>query len=320
MNSISKKIAELEEYEPPFYGNETEMNEFWEKNLRLIKDKSPALSLKEETVPFPGIKAFKASYKGFDETPLSGWLLLPTESHQEKLPCAVVFHGYTGSKGYPEKHAALLLLGIAVFAADVRGQGGETGNLLPGFYGMSPGFVTQNILNKEQSYFNAISIDAIKTVEAAAQLPQIDAGKLFVMGDSQGGGLALLASALSPYPAFAVANIPNLCHMDFGIMESQGSLKEIAAFLRSQPEKLEEVLEVISHFDLLGLASRIRIPVLMSAGLKDDICLPETIYAVYNIIKAEKKINVFPFGGHETGEYQKRQGLLFIKEQLMRLQ
>ena len=67
--------------------------------------------------------------------------MVPADKQSNKgLPCIVTFPGYTGDKGYPENYAAWLLLGYAVLAVDVRGQGGETGNQMPEAAGSAKGW------------------------------------------------------------------------------------------------------------------------------------------------------------------------------------
>ncbi len=299
MNSIEKRLADLHQYRPDATAPD-DLDAFWECTLRDAEQR-PMNDRRERTDSLsPYIEAYKVTYEGFDDTPIHGWYLLPSFAQRGKLPCVVLFHGYLGSKSYPEKHANWLLLGYAVFAVDVRGQGGETGNRLPQSFGMTKGWITQGLLDPETSYYRAITVDALKAVQWAAAQPEIDAGRIVVAGASQGGGLALLTAALSDIPSKAVADIPNMCHMDFGILNSTGSLTEAAEFVSRHPEHLERVLRTLSYFDMLNLAERIRKPVFVSVGLKDTICLPETIFAVYNRIASPKQLQVYPFNGHYT--------------------
>src|SRR5262249_3011595 len=148
---------------------------------------------------------------------------------------------------------------------------------------------------------------------AAAQ-PEVDLTKLATVGGSQGGGLALISAALNPKVTVIVADIPNLCHMDFGVLNSGSSLTEIAQHLKRFPEQTEAVLHTLAHYDMLNLAPRINVPVLMSVGWKDGVCLPETIYAVYNRITSEKLIYDYPFSGHEVSESHNRETIAFLQK------
>ncbi|MFN0221658.1 acetylxylan esterase [Paenibacillus sp. KR2-11] len=317
MNHIEKRIRELEGFtaqtEAP-----ADLDAFWQETLE--ESAGRPLTARREEAPSlsPYIRTYRVVYEGYDDTPLHGWFLLPAftaEPQPEKLPCVVLYHGYTGSKGYPEQHAPWLLMGYAVFAVDVRGQGGESGNALPQTHGMSSGWITQGLLDPRQSYYRAAAVDAVRAVEWAAAQPEVDGQRIITAGVSQGGGLALLTGALSPIPALVLADLPNLCHMDYGILNSTGSLTEAAKFVSRHPEHLDQVLQTLGYFDLLHLADRLHAPVFVSVGLKDTVCLPETVYAVYNRITVPKEIHVFPFNGHHTSGDHFRREVEWIRSQ-----
>lgn len=241
------------------------------------------------------------SYISRDCTANEIHISLPGFVQQAKLPCIVCYHGYSGGKGLAEHYAPWVLMGLAVFAVDIRGQGGETGNYLLQEEGMTRGWMNQGIVDKERSYYKAITVDAIRAAEWAAVQPEVDAERLAVAGGSQGGGLALLVGALSPAPKLIIADIPNMCRMDYGLLHATGSLTEAAAFVSRFPEQLDRVLETLSYFDVMNLADRITAPVHVSVSLKDTVCMPETIFPVYRRIQADKTIKIYPFNDHSTG-------------------
>lgn len=315
MNAIEKRIEELYRYQPDVAAPD-DLAEFWNKTVKEAEE-TPFAGIRVLTeTPFPAMDVYHVTYDGYDNTPLKGWYIVPKFSVERSLPCVVLFHGYTGGKGYPEQYADWLMLGYAVFAVDVRGQGGETGNRMENTYGMTRGWMTQGILDKDTCYYKAVVLDALRAIEWTASQSEIDPSRIAVAGDSQGGGISLLAAALSSKPSIAVANIPNMCHMDFGLLNSTGSLTEAAEFVNRFPEHLETVLTTLSYFDMLHLADRIHIPVMLSVGLKDTVCMPETVFSAYNRIPSEKIMNVYPFTGHAVSSYQKRQAFDFLKKHL----
>jgi cephalosporin-C deacetylase len=184
------------------------------------------------------MEAYKVSYEGFDATPIHGWYLLPKfREESAELPCVVLYHGYSGSKGYPEEYASYLMMGVAVFAIDVRGQAGETGNGMAQDFGMTKGWITQGILHRDTCYYRAVTIDALKALDWASEQPEVDASRICAAGGSQGGGLAMIAAALSDKPTIAVPHIPNMCHMDFGILNSNSSLSEAELSSNGSPNR-----------------------------------------------------------------------------------
>lgn len=318
MNAIHQRIEELKAQRPAKTGA-SDLDLFWDTMLDKYKAKPLEAKREEVATRFHGMKVLKVSYKGFDDTVIHGQLLLPTWKSDVPYPCVVIFPGYTAGKGAPEDYAPWLLMGIAVFAVDVRGQGGETGNQLGSSHGMITGWVTEGILDKEHSYYMAITIDAYKAIDWVAEQEDIDSNRIAVVGASQGGGLSLITAALHRQVSLVLADIPNMCRMDYGMMHGVGSLREIAEFCRKYPEHLERVLTNISYFDMLNLAERISVPLLMSVGLKDDICLPEQIFPVYDLISSsEKNLEIYPFTGHSVEAAQRKKGMAFIYDHFIR--
>lgn len=309
-NAITRRIEDLEKLLPSLTA-QADLDEYWERTLKEYSSKPLNATRTEIQTPLAHMEAYKVTYEGFDDTPICGWYILP-RSRSETIPCVVLYHGYTGSRGFPEDYAAYILMGIAVFSIDIRGQGGETGNRLDQTYGMTKGWITQGILDRDTCYYKAITIDALKALDWASLQPEVDSSRICASGASQGGGLAMIAAALSDKPAIAVAHIPNMCQMDFGILNSTSSLSEAAVFIERFPEHLDTVLETLSYYDNMNLAHRIRIPILVTVGLKDPVTMPETIYAAYNRVESDKVIIPYPFSGHTVTGDQNRTALEFI--------
>lgn len=318
MNAIELRKQELENCRPEPTLDMGTVDRFWDNQLAEDQIRPLSITVIPEEHPYSGMEVSRVSFTGYGDTIIHGWYIRPSAGMggQGNLPCIVTFPGYTGDRGYPERHAHLVLLGYAVLAVDVRGQLGETGNLLPQEQGVVKGWITQGLLDKERSYYLAVAIDTVRAIETAAQLPGVDPERIGITGASQGGGIALLAGALSRRVAVVAADIPNMCRLDFGVLNSTSSLTEIADYVKRYPEHLDRVLQNLAFFDIVNLAHRFTVPVLMSAGWKDTVCMPETIYAAYNRMDSPKQMMDYPFSGHEVSEYQRRQTVHFLQEHL----
>ncbi|WP_282936522.1 acetylxylan esterase [Paenibacillus sp. RC67] len=318
MGYLDRKIADLYQYTPELTAPE-DIHLYWDKTLEQLSQRGEVLSEKQQvSTTMRGVQAYQVTYQGYDQTRVSGWYLVPTMWQEETYPCVVLYHGYAGSSELPESYASWLLAGIAVFAVDLRGQTGSTGDLLPQESGMAKGWITKGIDDKDTCYYKALVVDCLRAVDWAAEQPEIDASRIGVAGASQGGGLALIVSALSRKPSFAIADIPNMCHMDWGIFHSTGSLTEAADYVSRYPERWEKVMQTLSYFDNMNLAGRIQIPIMVSVSLKDPVCMPETVFAAYNRIESAKELHIYPFRGHSTGEQHLRKVLEFAQRQVAR--
>lgn len=312
-----RRLEQLEAYLPPL-NKPSDFTDFWTKNVQLFS--SPPLNGQREELqtPFPQMKAYKIQFASFDGTTIVGFLVLPhlAMANRGELPCLIHFPGYTATKGYPEDYARWLLLGCAVLTIDIRGQCGETGSNLTPTHGQVKGWVTQGILSKEESYYRAIIGDCYRTVEWALQQREVDSNRIGVMGASQGGGLALWTAVLHEKIRFVIASIPNMCHLDKGVFASTGSLTEVADFIHRFPEHYDTVMQTLTYFDFMNIADHLNKPLLASVGLKDTICLPETVYGAYNRVPGRKEMHVYPFSGHYVGGFHYRKMANFVAEHI----
>ncbi|OPA73950.1 acetylesterase [Paenibacillus selenitireducens] len=315
MNFIEQRIAELENYKPDVTTPE-DLDVFWSKVLEETRNTPLHSSRERMDTPMSGVDAYHVVYQGIDGTPIHGHYMVPTVFGKTSYPCIVNYHGYHGNKGLPEHFAAYLMSGFAVFSIDVRGQSGDTGDLTPQQQGKTSGWMTKGILSPEDSYYKWIITDAIRAIDWVREQPEVDADRVGVVGGSQGGGLALAVSALGCRHAFAVADIPNMCHLDWAVFNSSGSISEVATYVAQYPDHLQAALRTLSYFDNKNLADRIEIPILVCVGFKDPICPPESVYAMYNRVSAPKQIINYPFSGHWPGDKHIRKVLNFILQQI----
>jgi cephalosporin-C deacetylase len=64
----------------------------------------------------------------------------------------------------------------------------------------------------------------------------------------------------------------------------------------------DRVFDTLSYFDSVAFARRATCPALFSVALKDLSCPPATVYAAFDAYAGPKRIEVYPFNGHEGGE------------------
>ena len=80
--------------------------------------------------------------------------------------------------------------------------------------------------------------------------------------------------------------------------------QEISDYLRTYPDRLEEVESTLAYFDGISFADQINCPIIMNLGLQDNVCPPETGYALFEAIGSkDKKLFEYDGHGHEAGRY-----------------
>jgi cephalosporin-C deacetylase len=64
------------------------------------------------------------------------------------------------------------------------------------------------------------------------------------------------------------------------------------------------VEETLAYFDGQNFADRITCPIIVNIGLQDNVCPPETGYALFNKIAAtDKRLYPYEGHGHDAGRY-----------------
>ncbi|MGP4041102.1 acetylxylan esterase [Gracilibacillus sp. D59] len=314
-NYIEQMIKQYQSYNPVLT-KKHDHDTFWRETYDQTRKKPLNSKLKELDYPIQQVYSYELTYHGFDETPIKAHYLLPKES-KNKLPCLIFFHGYAGSKGSVSDYMKWLIQGYAIIAVDCRGQGksGDYSNYSSNEMGS---WVTQGILNKKEYYYRKVYMDGVRAIDFACTRSEIDHNRIALIGTSMGGGITLAVAALDNRPKLAIADIPNMCDIELAIHEKlEGSLTILERFLDRHTEQIDQVFSTLSYFDNLNLAPNINCRIRVSAGLKDPVCPPKTIFGVYNHINAPKTIEVYPFAQHFVHhEEHIKKTLLFVNEYL----
>ncbi|MFJ1706437.1 acetylxylan esterase [Kitasatospora sp. NPDC088346] len=295
---------DLLEYRPAVT-EPADLDAFWAGTLAEARahDGGARVSRVEDSL-LTGVEVFDVRFPGWRGEPVAGWLLLPRGA-AGPLPAVVEFLGYSQGRGLPLERLLYPTAGYAYFVMDTRGQGHDTPDRhegdAPQWYG---GFMTRGIDAPEHYYYRRLYSDAVRAVDFVRGLDAVDAGRVVVAGDSQGGGLAIAAAALAgDLVAGAMANVPFLQHFRRAVeITALGPYPEIADYLRRHSrEQVDRTFRTLAYFDGANLASRATAPALFSVGLMDPVCPPSTVFATYHRYGGEREIETWRFADHAGG-------------------
>jgi cephalosporin-C deacetylase len=299
-------LEELRSY-CPARTEPADFDDFWRQTLQ----ESWAFDLGAAFVPVDyglrTVDAFDVTFHGYGGQPIKGWLLLPRQ-RVEPLPCVVEFIGYGGGRGFPLDWLLWSSVGYAHLVMDTRGQGsawrqGDTPDAEPqGSSPHYPGFMTRGILDPETYYYRRVFTDGVRAVEAAQNHPAIDGNRIAVSGGSQGGGIAIAVSGLSPSVKVTLPDVPFLCHYRRAteIVDSM-PYGEISKYCLTHRDKVDVVFDTLSYFDGLNFSARCDAHAFYSVALMDLTCPPSTVFAAFNHHVGPKDIRVWRYNNHEGG-------------------
>ena len=317
MAQFDLPVDQLESYRPE-REEPADFDAFWRDTLAEAREHGPARFDAVDS-PMRSLIVEDVTFPGFAGHPIRGWMLRPR--NEPVRGCVVQFIGYGGGRGHAEQWSLLPSAGYAVFVMDTRGQGngGSIGST-PDPVGSGPqvpGKMTAGIEDPSSYYYRRVFTDAARAVDAARSHAAVDPERVVVAGGSQGGGIALAAAGLSEGLAGATIDVPFLSHFRRALRITDSSpYNELARYLQSRRGDEESVFRTLSYFDGVNFAARATAPALFSVALYDAVCPPSTVYAAYNAYAGdEKQMAVYPYNGHEGGQWHHTQRhLAFLDE------
>ena len=277
-----------DELRPPLY-RQPDFHDFWKATL----DEARAMPLDPQLTTVPErsdeqVTVYKLNLAGLNASRWYAWYCVPNAPGRH--PAVLVLPAYgDGPVGAP---VAWARRGAAALAL----QGREHDVDLPQYEGKP--YMLEGIDARETYVYRRIYAACVRCVDFLCDRPEVDPEKIAVTGASQGGGLALATAALDPRVKLCMPDVPFLSDYPETIWRAGYPYKEIADYLAANPDQGERLLGVLSYFDAMNLAPDINCPVLMSVGLRDRTCPPQTVYAVLNQIPSRKEMRVYPFMGH----------------------
>jgi cephalosporin-C deacetylase len=310
-------LSQLESFRPE-REEPADFDEFWAATLRESRSLAGAPRFTRIDAGYSELITEDVEFDGFGGHPIKGWFVAPR--HVEgPLPVVVSYIGYGGGRGLVGSWSQYPAAGVAQLVMDTRGQGS---GYRPGdtWDGASTGprgggVMTLGIDDPAAYYYRRVFTDAVLAVDAVRAHPSVDPERVVVSGGSQGGGIALAAAALTEGLAGVVADVPFLCgfRRAIGLVDTD-PYGEIVRYLRVHRGAEERVLRTLSYFDGVNFAARARADALFSVGLMDQVCPPSTVYAAYNHYAGPKRIEVYPYNGHENGEeFQAEKTVEFVR-------
>lgn len=300
-------LDQLENYLPEV-PEPADFDAFWQASLKTAEGAPLLVDVRPEPTDLQLVQTWDVTFSGFGGDPIRAWYSRPA-GVGDPLPAVVEYLGYGRGRGLPHERLAWVTAGYAHLLMDTRGQGDQygTGGATPDPHSTAlggPGAMTRGVLDPAGYYYRRLITDAVRAVEAVRALPGVQAERVAVAGNSQGGGLALAVAGLVPSVAAVMASVPFLCHIQRAIdITDSAPYGEIVSYLSVHRDAEEAVRRTLSYVDGVSFARRAVAPAHFGVGLRDTVCPPSTVFAAYNHYgTTDRTIHVYPFNHHEGGD------------------
>lgn len=292
----------------PVQKEPADFDQFWQAQKRALAAVAPQFTL----TPAPALSndQVEVSYLTFQNvaqlpggrpTRIYGVLSVPRGAGPYPAVLQVPGAGVRSYKGTPEMAAKgyiTLQVGIHGIPVNLPDELYEQLNL-----GALESYNRYNLDNPNAYYYRRVYLGALRALDYLAQHPKWDGRNLVAQGGSQGGQLAIMASALDARVTATVASYPAYSDVTGYLHGRAGGwpgLFRQDAQGRVQDQPVDAKVTTSAYYDTVNFARRLRAPVLYYAGFNDMVTPPTSTLAVFNVITAPRELVLDPQQVHLT--------------------
>ena len=230
---------------------------------------------------------YEVRYKSFGGAISGGIISIPNAPG--KYPVRLNYMGYGAKPIYPHPGSHPERID---FQVSVRDQG---------IFKTGSKWDCQGLASKDTYYYRGAFCDVKRAIDFLATLDKADMGRVVAVGDSQGGALSTVAAAVDKRIRAAVIGVPFLGDYPDYHKIVWWPVHEIFNAAKEEGISREQVLDMLTYFDVKNFAPHVSCPVLMVFGLQDKTCPPHTNFAIYNNLgSTDKHFLCLPENGHNV--------------------
>lgn len=304
----------------PVTAEPKDFDRFWQQGRKAL-DAIP-LETKMERLPdlsTSKVDVFHVSFQnvgsGISKTSrIYGILAIPkTSSPEQRFPALLRVPGagvrpYTGSVSMAER--GFITLEIGIHGIPVTLPASVYDDLRSGALNR---YMLYNLDDKDSYYYRRVYLGCLRANDFLVSLPQYNGRDLGVIGSSQGGALSIMTAALDKRVKALAAMYPALGDTAGYVAGRAGGWPH--AF-RDEKMRSKEKLETASYYDAANFARRLTVPGLYGWGYNDEVVPPTSMFAVYNLISAPKRLQLSLEIGHTATPEQMDRMFDFLETSL----
>ncbi len=243
---------------------------FWQRTLTELRSRPLAPKITEPTDRTGVPAGFRyVSFNGLGGRRVRGLLAVPDRLEPgRKVPALLGLPG--AGYGAAPPNAQAVREGMVMLALSIHDMpfGGESGRHHPREYWFDESYLGIGRRDPNTYYYRYGYAAAVRAVDYLRSLDCVDPNRIVVTGGSQGGSLTLAVAALADNIALARAGIAGRSRWDLLTWKYKAN----CSFEPPEGMSAEQMFHTtLAYFDVSYLARRIRCPIQMDIGLRDEI-------------------------------------------------
>jgi len=281
-----------------------DFDQFWKnekKALRALPMDVKKVSVKENG---NGFNCFDMEINCTGPKPARGYFAKPESAKARSLPIVLLVHaaGVKGSwcRSEPGNALRYAKMGNGTLCFDLNAHGMLNGQSDEYYADLETGelknYYLQGLESKNDNYFRGVYLRLIRTLDFLTSQPEWDGKRIIVIGESQGGGQALIAAGIDKRVSVVVATVPAMCDWGGTLVGRKGGWPQP---FEAKGDK-NKMLSTLPYFDAAHMLKGSKATILTEIGLIDVTCSSTSVYAAVNQAKGKKIIFTVPYRQHHA--------------------
>ena len=281
-----------------------DFDQFWEnekKALRALPLDVKKISVKENG---NGFDCFDMEINCTGPKPARGYFAKPESAKAKSLPIVLLVHaaGVKGSwcRSEPENALRYAKMGKGTLCFDLNAHGMLNGQTEEYYANLENGelknYYLQGLESKNDNYFRGMYLRLIRTLDFLTSQPEWDGKRIIVIGESQGGGQALIAAGIDKRVSAVVATVPAMCDWGGSLVGRKGGWPQP---FEAKGDK-NKMVSSLPYFDAAHMLKGSKAIILTEIGLIDVTCPSTSVYAAVNQAKGKKIVFTVPYRQHHA--------------------
>ena len=232
--------------------------------------------------------------------PARGYYAKPESAVPGSLPIVLLVHaaGVKGSWCRSEPQNAMTYARMGALCFDLNAHGMLDGQ--PDSYyeklekGELKDYWFQGLTSRDNIYFRGMYLRLLRTIDFLTRQPEWDGRKILVMGESQGGGQALVAAGLDHRVTAVVAIVPAMCDWFAPLIGRMGGWPHPFETGNSKAKMMQS----LPYFDAANILKGSKATIFAEIGMIDMVCPSTSVYTALNQAGGRKIIYAVPYRPH----------------------
>ncbi len=284
-------VVEPEKFEPATK-RPKDFNKYWNNEKKRLR--SLPIDVKSEPVKpsEAGFICFDVEINCTGPKPARGYFAKPESAKPGSLPIVLNVHA-AGVKGSwclskPETALRYAKMGNGALSFDLNAHGMLNGQSQEYYNNLENGELKNywaiGLDNRSENYFRGMYLRLMRTLDFLCRQPEWDGKRIIVIGESQGGGQALVAAGLDHRVTAAVATVPAMCDFGRTLKGEQGGWPNPFGYQTNK----QEMMKTLPYFDAAHILKNSKATLVTEIGFIDVTCPSSSVYAAVNQAKGKK--------------------------------